>query len=86
VFASLNNRNKVTLGGLKLGTGVMAGDFTVVTGKVIRKVPYAGQLVTVHGETKGYGYFLLPTLPTGTEKVETTPKLSGKVVLEEMPQ
>ena len=33
------------------------------------------------GATQAYGYFLLPSQPVGTEKVTTSPKQSGRVVL-----
>jgi len=84
--SSLTNPNKVSLGTVTAASGAIGGDFTLVVGAVTRKVPYVGQIVTVDGVSNGYGYFLLPKLPIGTEKVETTPKLSGKVVLEAVPQ
>jgi len=79
---SLTNPNQVKLGTVTAASGAIGGDFTLVVGAVTRKVLYVGQIVKVDGVSRGYGYFLLPKLPTGTEKVETTPKLSGKVVLD----
>ena len=41
---------------------------------------FQGQVVTIDGETQGYGYFLMPTLPSGTLTLTTSPKLSGSVL------
>jgi hypothetical protein len=75
--------NKVTFPTLKADTGEIGGDFTLAgaTTALDRKAPFYGQIVTTGAVTKGYGYFLLPKVPVGTQPVATSPKLSGKVEL-----
>lgn len=46
-----------------------------------RPAPFYGQIVKIGATTEGYGYFLLPKVPVPPEKVTTSPKLSGRVVL-----
>jgi len=70
-----------TLSVLNPATGAFSGTFLLegVTSASNRTARFQGQVVTIDGETQGYGFFLLPTL-TGAS-VATAPKLSGSVVL-----
>ena len=70
-----------TMPTLNPSTGAFAGTFLLAGSSAAtnRSVRYQGQVVTIDGETKGYGYFLLPTLPSGTLTLTTSPKLSGSV-------
>lgn len=74
------NVNKMTLPMLNPATGTFSGEFTIAGST--RKGPFSGQIVTVSGVTKGYGFFLLPKVPTLGETLLTAPKLSGAVLLE----
>lgn len=67
-------------------TGVFSGKIRLADGSVTRLEAYQG-LVVRDGDNalRGYGYFLMPQLPEGSQKITTTPKLSGGVVLEEKP-
>ncbi len=76
--------NNVTLSLLNTLTGAFSGEFTILgaTTALNRKVTYQGQIVKQpSGSTSGYGYFLLPELPEGSEKLTTSPKNSGKLLL-----
>jgi hypothetical protein len=70
-----------TLSVLNPATGAFSGTFLLEgsTPATNRTARFQGQVVTIDGETQGYGFFLLPTL-TGAS-VATAPKLSGSVVL-----
>jgi hypothetical protein len=76
---SVTNTTKVTT--FTASTGTFAGSFTLngVTTALNRPAPFFGQLVTINGTTRGYGYFLLPT---ATSSISTSPKLSGTVLLQ----
>ena len=78
------NPNKVTMPVLNASTGQFSGEFTLAgtTASLNRKVAYSGQIVKTATGTQGYGYFLLPKVPGTGETVATSPKLSGRVVLE----
>jgi hypothetical protein len=62
-------------------TGAFSGTFLLEgsTPANNRTARFQGQMVTIGGETRGYGFFLLPTL--AGPNVATSPKLSGSVVL-----
>ncbi len=80
--AALNpnpNPNRVTMTLLNAKTGAISGSFTIpgATPALDRVAPYFGQLMKIGGNPSAYGYFLLPSVPTGTQKVSTSPKLSG---------
>jgi len=79
--APVTHSTKVTT--LDAAKGLFSGNFQIngATPALHRPAPFYGQLVTINGFTRGYGYFLLPSVPTGTEKVTTSPKQSGTVVL-----
>lgn len=64
--------------------GLFNGAFTIRTpaGSAPRPAPYFGQIVKINGVTLGYGYYLLPTVPVPPKTVTTSPKLSGRVILE----
>lgn len=64
-------------------TGLFAGSFQIngATTALHRLAPFFGQIVKIGATTQGYGYFLLPKIPVGSERVTTAPKLSGRVVL-----
>jgi len=77
----LTNTTKVTT--FTASSGLFTGSFTIPGASAVlnRPAPYFGQIVKIGATTQGYGYFLLPTVPTGSQKVTTSPKLSGRVVL-----
>jgi hypothetical protein len=56
--------------------------------RILNKVAYEGLIVNSGGELRGFGYFLLPQLPSQLPPQTppltplTTPLLSGQVVLE----
>ena len=85
--AALNpnpNPNKVAMSALTAPTGLFSGSF-IIAGTAARTAPYYGQIVrdvtATADTTKGYGFFLLPGVPAGTDTVATSPKLSGRVEL-----
>lgn len=69
----------VTLPTLTAASGLFAGQFTL--SGTSRIAPFSGRIVTTGGQTKGYGFFLLPKVPAGGETSATAPKLSGQVIL-----
>lgn len=81
VLAPVQNSTKVT--SLNTATGQFSGTFIVpgATAALNRPATFSGQISTVDGATQGWGYYLLPKIPVGTEKVTTSPKLSGQAVL-----
>lgn len=78
--SAANNPGAVTLK-INKATGAVTGTFTATEGTLVRKnVAFQGQIVTLpDGEVKAAGYFLLPQIPTGSEKPTTSPVLSGSV-------
>lgn len=76
--------NSTKLNAFSAKAGSFGGTFTIAgaTAAQNRVAPYAGQIVRIGGLTQGYGYFLLPAIPITPENVKTSPKLSGRVVLE----
>ena len=78
------NPNKVAMPVLTAPTGLFNGNF-VIAGTAARTAPFYGLIVRdvtgMSDTTKGYGFLLLPSVPTGTETVATSPKLSGRVEL-----
>ncbi len=53
---------------------------------VVRKAEFQGMIVDNGTEVKGYGFFLLPKMPTASPKttLATSPRLSGSVLLEKV--
>jgi hypothetical protein len=80
--APIANTLKIT--SFNASTGTFAGSFILpgASPALNRPAPFFGQLVEAGGVEWGYGYFLLPQVPVGTEKVSTAPKLSGSVLLQ----
>jgi len=74
----------VTLPTLNAATGAFAGTFIIPgrTADLDRTVRFEGQIVTVAGATRGYGAFLLPTLPEEGQTLAKTARLSGSVIFE----
>ncbi len=81
------NANNVTIPSLDAATGTFAGSFTLpgANARLNRIGLFSGQIVTTGAETKGYGFFLLPTAPSDGASVATSPKLSGAVTLDAAP-
>jgi uncharacterized delta-60 repeat protein len=77
---TLTNPNRVAITTFTAPTGAFAGNFTL-PGTPARNAPFAGQIVRSSGITKGYGYFLLPSVPVAPQTVSTSPRLSGRVEL-----
>ncbi len=76
----------LTLPVINPSTGAFSGTFVLAgTSRVTdRTVVFQGQAVTIGGETRGYGYFLMPVLPTQKQTLMTSPKLSGSVIFESL--
>ncbi|MCX6856151.1 MAG: putative Ig domain-containing protein [Verrucomicrobia bacterium] len=76
------NPNRVTMTLLNASTGAIAGSFTIpgATPALNRIAPYFGQIVKIGTSTSAHGYFLLPSIPTGSQTVATSPKLSGSLL------
>ncbi|GEP41222.1 choice-of-anchor Q domain-containing protein [Brevifollis gellanilyticus] len=81
IVSPVFNGTKVTL--LDAAKGLIGGNFTIAGASTAldRPAPFEGLIVKIGATTRGYGYFLLPSVPVGLEKVATSPKLSGRVVL-----
>jgi hypothetical protein len=64
-------------------TGGFAGSFTLAgaTAPLNRPATFEGTVVRIDGFALGYGFFLLPKEPVGTETIKTAPRLSGKGTL-----
>ena len=79
---SVSGTPTTSVSALNPSTGAFAGTFllTGTSATTNRTVRFQGQVVTIDGETQGYGYFLMPTLPSGTLTLTTSPKLSGSVL------
>lgn len=73
------NPNGVKLPTLTASSGLFAGEFTL--SGTARLAPFSGRIVTSGGQTKGYGFFLLPKVPGAGETTATAPRLSGQVLL-----
>ena len=79
------NLNRVVLPVLNAPAGRFNGSFTIAgaTTAANRVAPFYGQIVRIvtptTDTTRGYGFFLLPTVPVSPQTVSTSPKLSGKV-------
>ncbi|MDZ4289040.1 MAG: Ig domain-containing protein, partial [Prosthecobacter sp.] len=78
------NPNKVTMPTVAKSTGAFGGEFTILgaTTAQNRKVAYQGLVVRHISGLVGYGFFLLPKAPVPPLTLTTSPKLSGRVVLE----
>jgi len=65
-------------------SGAFSGAFVLAgaTSDADRTARFDGQFVSVSGETRGFGYFLAPSLPAAGQSVSTSPKLSGLVLFE----
>ena len=77
------NTNSVKMPSLVFATGSFAGSYLLkgATKALDRPVPFFGQVVTTAAGTQGYGFNLLPSVPSGSQTVTTSPKVSGKVEL-----
>lgn len=80
------NPNKVAMPVFTAATGAHSGSFLIAgaTAAQNRTAPFFSQIVRIISTTtttQGYGYFLLPSVPVGTQTVATSPKLSGRVQL-----
>jgi len=74
------NPKATTLG----ANGSIKGMFRLVDGALVRNVTYQGMIIrTPDNSTKAFGYFLLPQIPEGSEKPNTTPILSGQVTIQQ---
>jgi hypothetical protein len=75
--------NGLKVAKLDAATGTFSGSFTLAgtTALLNRPATYEGMIVKVGTVTQGYGFFHLPRVPVGTEKVTTAPRLSGVVEL-----
>lgn len=75
--------NGLKVAKLDAATGTFSGSFTLAgtTALLNRPATYEGMIVKVGTVTQGYGFFHLPKVPVGTEKVTTAPRLSGVVEL-----
>jgi hypothetical protein len=75
--------NSLKMTRLDAATGGFVGSFILAgaTPVLNRPAPFEGMIVRIDGFTQGYGFFLLPKVPVGAEKVTTSPKLSGIVEL-----
>ena len=65
-------------------SGAFAGGFTLpgTTALLNRPATFEGTVVRIDGFAEGYGFFLLPKEPVGSETVKTAPRLSGAVELQ----
>ena len=77
------NPNRVTVTVFTASSGRFSGSFTLpgATSTLNRRAPFHGQIVWTGPNVRGYGSFLLPKVPTGTQTVNTSPKLGGGVKL-----
>jgi predicted outer membrane repeat protein len=75
--------NTTTIPVIMPATGAFSGSFTIAgaTAPLNRPAPFFGQIVKIGNTMQGWGYFLLPKIPVGTEKVATSPKLGGVMEL-----
>lgn len=71
---------KLTLTKILPATGDFSGSFTIPG--TTRSAAFSGQIVTVSGTSRGYGFFLLPSAPSQGQSAAAAPKLSGSVVLQ----
>jgi hypothetical protein len=88
----VNNPRKMTLV-INAKTGVISGKFTLSAphpfggspAVITRVVSYLGLIINNGSAQQGWGYFLLPQLPSNaTEKATATPILSGQAVFEKL--
>jgi len=62
--------------------GMIRGSFRLIDGLLVRNVKYEGMIIRAPNSTdKACGFFLLPQIPTGSEKPKTSPILSGQVTI-----
>jgi hypothetical protein len=76
-----------TSGSFKGNFEVTDSDTSVTPNKnLVRKSEFQGMIVDNGTEVKGYGFFLLPKMPTASPKttLATSPRLSGSVLLEKV--
>jgi hypothetical protein len=60
--------------------GLFNGSFTITANRVAPCYGQSVRIVTPSSDTtRGYGFFLLPTVPVSPQTVSTSPKLSGRV-------
>ncbi len=69
---------------LNTASGAFSGSASVpaTPSASVRSITFQGQIVNTGTATKGYGFFLFPQIPTGSQTSVTAPKLSGRMVLE----
>ncbi len=81
------NPNRVTLPTLTTGTGAFSGQFILPgpTTALNRTVIFQGQIVNSASGMFGCGFFLMPELPEFGETLATSPKNSGRVLLQATP-
>lgn len=83
VVLPAQNPAKTTLS-INAATGAIGGHFTLVDGKLARTVTYQGCIVRPpSGALRAIGYFLLPQIPVAPQTINTSPALSGQVVIEQ---
>jgi hypothetical protein len=76
-----------TSGSFKGSFELTDSDTSVTPNKnLVRKSEFQGMIVDNGTEVKGYGFFLLPKMPTASPKttLATSPRLSGSVLLEKV--
>lgn len=81
--SALANPGKATLS-ITAATGAFSGYITLVetSPALTRRIPYQGMIIrTQSGTSKGFGYFLLPQIPTGNQTIKNSPVKSGQVVI-----
>jgi len=76
-----------TSGSFKGSFELTDSDISVTPNRnLVRKSEFQGMIVDNGTEVKGYGFFLLPKMPTASPKttLATSPRLSGSVLLEKV--
>jgi hypothetical protein len=77
-----------TTGSFKGSFELTDSDTSVTPAKnLLRKAEFKGMIVDDGIEQKGYGFFILPKMPTASPRttLKTAPRLSGSVLLETVP-
>lgn len=82
----LGNLGKATLT-INKASGLIGGSFTLVEpspASLTRRVTFQGMVVRpATGSLKAIGYFLLPQIPISGQTINTSPILSGKVIIDQ---
>jgi hypothetical protein len=81
------NPNRVTLPTVNTATGAFSGQFILPgpTTALNRTVTFQGQIVNSTSGMFGCGFFLMPELPEFGKTLATSPKNSGRVLLQATP-